>query len=301
MCRSKKYKVVAVDERSLGTLQLFRTQKQRDDRAKDIAVLQSYNVPFQMLGPGGCVVAEPGLAGSADTIVGGLRLPADETGDCFKFTAALAERARAAGVNFQFGTQVLGLEADGGRIRRVRTDRGSVVADGYIVALGSYSAQMLRPLGLRLPVYPVKGYSIIVPIVDADRAPVSTVMDESYKIAITRLGDRTRVGGMAEISGYSHDLPPRRRATLAHSLNGLFGGAGDMGGASYWSGLRTMTPDGTPVIGATGYDNLYLNTGHGTLGWNMACGSGHVLADIIGGRKPAIEHGDLSISRYGRL
>jgi len=153
---------------------------------------------------------------------------------------------------------------------------------------------------MRLPVYPIKGYSITVPIVDPAIAPVSTLMDESYKIAITRLGDRIRVGGMAEISGYNASLPERRRETLAFSVGDLFPGAGDIPAASFWSGLRPMTPDGTPVIGPTGYDNLFLNTGHGTLGWTMACGSGRVIADIVSGRAPDIDASDLSIARYGK-
>jgi len=183
--------------------------------------------------------------------------------------------------------------------RSARCDRGRITADRYVLALGSHSAAMLRPLCLKLPVYPVKGYSITVPIVDAGRAPESTLMDESYKIAITRLGDRIRVGGMAEISGYNNALPERRRATPVHSLTDLFAGAGDIEAASYWSGLRPMTPDGTPVIGTTPYDNLFLNTGHGTLGWTMACGSGRLIADLVSGRAPDIEAADLSIARCG--
>ena len=147
----------------------------------------------------------------------------------------------------------------------------------------------------------MKGYSITVPIVDATCAPQSTLMDESYKIAITRLGDRIRVGGLAEISGYNNALPVRRRATLVHSLTELFPNAGDIDAASYWSGLRPMTPDGTPVIGETPYDNLFLNTGHGTLGWTMACGSGRLIADLVSGRAPEIEASDLSIARYAAL
>jgi D-amino-acid dehydrogenase len=158
----------------------------------------------------------------------------------------------------------------------------------------------VRPLGLRLPVYPVKGYSITAQIVDADRAPVSTLLDETYKVAITRLGDRIRVGGMAEISGYNNSLPLRRRETLRRSVGSLFPGAGDLEGASFWSGLRPMTPDSTPVVGATAIPNLYLNTGHGTLGWTMACGSGRVMSDLISGRAPEIETADLSIARYAR-
>ena len=153
-------------------------------------------------------------------------------------------------------------------------------------------------VGLNVPIYPVKGYSITVPIVDEARAPVSTILDETYKIAITRLGDRIRVGGMAEVTDYIPRLLPERRETLELSLSGLFGGAGDLSKATFWSGLRPMTPDGTPIIGGTPYPNLFLNTGHGTLGWTMACGSGKLLADIITGRTPAIHPAGLALDRY---
>ncbi|MCA0210247.1 MAG: D-amino acid dehydrogenase [Proteobacteria bacterium] len=290
---------IAYDERMQGTLQLFRTQKQLDGIAKDIAVLRAGDVPFEVLDREGCIAVEPGLAAAREKIVGGLRLPGDETGDCFKFTGALAAMAAERGARFRYGETIRSLAVEGGRVVGVETDRGRITADRYVLALGSHSAAILRPLGLRLPVYPVKGYSITVPIVDAARAPESTLMDESYKIAITRLGDRIRVGGMAEISGYNNALPERRRATLVHSLTDLFPGAGDVEAASYWSGLRPMTPDGTPVIGATPYDNLFLNTGHGTLGWTMACGSGRLIADLVSGRPTEIEAADLSIARYG--
>ena len=289
---------IAYDERSQGTLQLFREQKQLDGIAKDIAVLQADGVPFEVLDAAGCIAAEPGLAGSGVVLAGGLRLPNDETGDCFKFTNALADMARARGVTFLNGRRIGRIAVRDGKVSHVETDRGHVSADAYLVAMGSYSPLLLAPLGIRLPVYPVKGYSITVPIVDETRAPVSTLLDESYKVAVTRLGDRIRVGGMAELSGYSKGLPRARRDTLEYSVGSLFPGAGDLGRASFWSGLRPMTPDSTPVIGATKIPNLFLNTGHGTLGWTMACGSGHVIADIIGGHDPRIETADLAISRY---
>ena len=289
---------IRYDERMQGTLQLFRAQKQLDGIAKDIAVLREDGIPFEVLDAAGCIAAEPGLAYSDVPLAGGLRLPRDETGDCFKFTNALAQRAIERGVTFLQGRTIKRLVRGGERISRVETTTGDVVADAYLVALGSYSPQIVAPLGIRLPVYPVKGYSITVPIMREARAPVSTLLDESYKVAITRLGDRIRVGGMAEISGYTNDLPPHRRATLEHSVGTLFPGAGDLAGGSFWSGLRPMTPDSTPVIGPTFVPNLFLNTGHGTLGWTMACGSGHIIADLISGRAPAIETADLAISRY---
>ena len=289
---------IAYDHRTQGTLQLFRTAKQLDGIGKDIEVLKADGVPFEVLDPAGCVAAEPGLQPVRDKIVGGLRLPNDETGDCFKFTNELQKRAEALGVQFRFGVDIRRLRQDGNRIVAVETAEGEIRSDIFVAALGSYTPALLKPLGLRLPVYPVKGYSITVPIVDETRAPVSTIMDETYKIAITRLGDRIRVGGMAEIAGFSNDLPQTRRATLEHSVEDLFGGAGDQRQATFWSGLRPMTPDGTPVIGTTRFANLFLNSGHGTLGWTMACGSGRVLSDLISGAKPEIETADLAISRY---
>ncbi|PZO76040.1 MAG: D-amino acid dehydrogenase [Sphingomonas hengshuiensis] len=289
---------IAYDERTRGTLQLFREEKQLAGIDKDIAVLKADGVAFEVLDRAGCIAAEPGLAGSNQPLAGGLRLPGDETGDCFKFTNALATMATEAGVRFRMGTTIRRLVQQGDRVVGVETDGGTVTGDAYLVAMGSFSPRLVRPLGIRLPVYPVKGYSITVPIVDETRAPVSTLLDESYKVAITRLGDRIRVGGMAEISGFNNDLPEARRATLEYSLGSLFPGAGDTARASYWSGLRPMTPDSTPVIGATRLSNLFLNTGHGTLGWTMACGSAAAIADLMSGRRAAIETDDLSIARY---
>jgi D-amino-acid dehydrogenase len=205
------------------------------------------------------------------------------------FTQALAAEAAKLGVKFMFNTSIDRLDAKGERITGVVTSAGLLQADAYVAALGSWSPRLLKPIGISIPVYPIKGYSITVPIIDADGAPVSTVMDESYKVAITRLGDRIRVGGTAEISGYSASLDAARRATLDHSLTELFPRGGDLSDVKFWSGLRPMTPDGPPVIGATRYPNLHLNTGHGTLGWTMAAGSGKALADIVSGRKPEVD------------
>ncbi|HXI05677.1 MAG: D-amino acid dehydrogenase [Bradyrhizobium sp.] len=289
---------IRYDERSQGTLQLFRRQEQLDHTGDDIAVLKQYGVPYEVLDRDGCITAEPALAQAKDKIAGGLRLPQDETGDCHMFTTALAEQAARLGVQFSFNTGIDGLMVDGSRITGIATSAGVLRADSYVAALGSWSRQMLRGIDVAIPVYAVKGYSITVPIADEAGAPVSTVMDESYKVAITRLGRRIRVGGTAEVSGYSSTLHAERRATLDHSLTDLFPRGGDLSAATFWSGLRPMTPDGPPIIGATHYSNLHLNTGHGTLGWTMACGSGRVLADMLSGRKPDIDTRELAISRY---
>lgn len=289
---------IQYDERSQGTLQLFRYQAQLDGTAEDIAVLKQYGVPFEVLSREGCIAVEPALAGVKEKFVGGLRLPQDETGDCHMFTQALAKHAEALGVRFMFNTGIDRIVTDGARVSGVATSAGTLQADAYVLALGSWSSRLVAPLGISLPVYPVKGYSITVPIKDASGAPESTVMDESYKVAITRLGNRIRVGGTAEISGYSDKLYDARRATLDHSLTDLFPRGGDLSKATFWSGLRPMTPDGPPVIGATPYTNLHLNTGHGTLGWTMSCGSGRVLADMLSGKKPEIDVSALTVDRY---
>lgn len=291
---------IAYDQRMLGTLQLFRDPAQVEAAAKDIAVLRDSGVTFELLDREGCLRAEPGLRGAADRIAGGLRLPDDETGDCHMFTAALAALAAARGVRFRFGLAVRSLQVESGRVVGAVTAEGVARADAVVVALGSHSPALVRPLGLRLPVYPVKGYSLTLPISDDTRAPVSTVMDETYKVAITRLGDRIRVGGLAELAGFDLRLHAGRRATLLHSVEGLFAGRGDAARATFWCGLRPMTPDGTPVVGRSPVPGLWLNTGHGTLGWTMAAGSGRLLSDLMSGARPAIEAADLGIARYGR-
>ena len=289
---------IAYDDRALGTLQLFRTQKQLDGTAKDIEILKAYGVPYELLDKPGFVNVEPALHLTQDKFVGALRLPGDETGDCQLFTTRLASMAEALGVRFLFNTNIRSVEHDGQRITGVQTGAGALRADHYVAALGSFTPRMLKPLGLRLPVYPVKGYSITVPITNPRGAPESTIMDETHKVAVTRLGDRIRVGGTAELAGYSLALREPRRETLTHVVTDLFPTGGDVSKASFWCGLRPMTPDGTPLVGPTKVPNLLLATGHGTLGWTMAAGTGRVIADLISGRKPEISLDGLTLDRY---
>lgn len=291
---------LAYDERSQGTLQLFRKQSQLDAIGGDVEVLKHYGVPYEILDSAGCVKAEPGLARAHTSFVGGLRLPDDETGDCYMFTDGLAKIAAGLGVKTVYGTTIKSIDVAAGHVAQVTTDKGVFTADKYVVALGSFSPLLLRPLWIDIPVYPVKGYSLTLPIVDESAAPESTVMDETYKIAITRLGDRIRVGGTAEVGSYQLTLRPERRLPLDRSLGDLFPKGGDVKRAQFWSGLRPMTPDGPPLIGPTHLDNLVLNTGHGTLGWTMACGAGKVVADQIVGRTPDIPVEGLSYLRYAR-
>jgi len=291
---------IRYDERAQGTLQLFRTQQQLDGIAKDVDVLRQYGVPFEVLNRAGFLEVEPGLAPTQGKFVGALRLPGDETGDCFLFSNRLAEMATALGVRFRYGTVIDALESDAGRIAAVRTPDRRFTSDAVVMALGSHSPLMLKPLGLRIPVYPVKGYSITLPIVDARFAPESTIMDETHKVAVTRLGERIRVGGTVELAGYSLALREPRRATLEHVVTDLFPQGGEVTQAEFWCGLRPMTPDGTPIIGATPIRNLFLATGHGTLGWTMAAGTGRVIADLISGRSPDVSLDGLTMARYQR-
>ena len=288
------------DQRELGTLQLFRTEKQVAASKADQEVLAEYGSPYALLSKEECIAVEPGLRHVAGKFVGGLRLLADRTGDCRMFTLALAAKAAELGVDFRYGVTIRSIEREGDAITGVETDRGRETADAYVCALGPYAPILLKTLGIRLPIYPVKGYSITLPVTDPDSAPVSTLMDETHKVAITRLGDRIRVAGQAEIIGYDAKLGLRATDTVRHVVTDLFPKGGDVARAEGWTGLRPMTPDGTPVIGPTRFSNLFLNTGHGTLGWTMACGSGRAVADATLGRTPEIDFDGLTAARYGQ-
>ncbi len=289
---------IQYDERTGGTLQLLRTRAQFDAARRDIDVLERFNVPYELLDASQLGSAEPALARASGRLAGGLRLPNDETGDCRLFTQRLAALAAQLGVSFRFNQEVTAIETAGRRISGVRTAQELLDADAFVLACGSYSRALVQPLGLDLPIYPVKGYSLTVPITHEGLAPQSTVLDETYKIAVTRLGDRIRVGGMAELAGFDLKLRQPRRETLEMVVNDLFPGAGETQQATFWTGLRPMTPDSTPIVGGCDYANLFLNTGHGTLGWTMACGSGRLIADLMAGVRPAIRTEGLGVARY---
>ena len=286
------------EERTLGTTQLLRTEKQMEAIKSDIAVLEEFNVPYEVLDQEGIIAAEPALAKMAHKLAGGLRLPNDETGDCYLYTSRLAEKAKALGVEFRFGCVVEKIEVNGDKVAGVWIDGERLTADNYAVCLGSYGDNILAPIGIHIPVYPLKGYSLTIPITDPAMSPKSTILDETYKIAITRFDDRIRVGGMAELMGYDLSLDPRRRETLEFVTNDLYPDGGDIPKAEFWTGLRPATPDGTPILGRAKYDNLFLNIGHGTLGWTMASGSGRYVSDLIAGVTPEISTEGLDITRY---
>ncbi|MCY9847068.1 D-amino acid dehydrogenase [Pectobacterium jejuense] len=290
---------IEYEGRQGGTLQLFRTEQQYESATRDIAVLEEAGVPYQLLTRHELASVEPALAHVAGKLTGGLRLPHDETGDCQLFTRQLVAMAADAGVTFKLGRNVRQLRVEGQSVTGVQCDDEMIVADAYVMACGSYSTGLLRQW-FDIPVYPLKGYSLTIPLADDAFAPVSTVLDETYKIAITRFDRRIRVGGMAEVVGFNTELNPKRRETLEMVVRDLYPHCGPIEQATFWTGLRPMTPDGTPLVGRSPLKNLYLNTGHGTLGWTMACGSGKLLADILSNKSPEIESDDLSVERYAR-
>jgi D-amino-acid dehydrogenase len=289
---------IAYDGQGRGTLQLFRTAEQMEAALRDSPALAAAGIEHEVVDRDGCIAAEPALALVRERLAGGLRMPGDETGDAHLFTQRLAALCEEGGAVFRYGTPVAGIATEGGRAAGVVTATGTIAAEAVVVAAGSYSTALLRPLGVSIPVHPVKGYSLTIPVEDAAAAPVSTVMDETYKVGITRLGDRIRVGGTAELAGFSTRLRAPRRATLEAAVSTLFPKGGDPAKGVFWTGLRPMTPDGTPIVGPTRVPGLFVNTGHGTLGWTMAAGSGRLLADLVSGAEPEIEAGDLGPARY---
>ncbi len=288
------------DLRERGTLQLFRTERQIAASKADQAVLAEFDSPFEVLDRDGCIAAEPGLKHVAHKFVGGLRLTADRTGDCRMFTMALADVTAERGAEFHYGVTVNGLAVEGDKIVGVDTNMGRIDGDAYVCAMGPFAPGLLRKVGIDLPIYPVKGYSITLPVIDDSAAPQSTIMDETHKVAITRLGKRIRVAGQAELIGYNRKLGKHATDSVRYVVGDLFPKGGDVSQAEGWTGLRPMTPDGTPVMGPTRYPNLFLNTGHGTLGWTMSCGSGRAVADLMVGREPEISFDGLTAARYGQ-
>ncbi len=249
--------------RQFGTLQVFRTTQQLTAIEKDLKLLEQSGTRFELMDVEQCLRQEPGLALVKDKIVGGLYLPDDETGDCFQFCQQLTELAKAHGVTFKFNTEVSNWVTVGKKIIGVQTNHGLFKADQFVVASGSFSTALLKQLDIDIPVYPVKGYSLTLPIENEEYAPRSTVMDETYKVAMTRFDDRIRVAGTAELAGFDPSLPQKRKNTIEMVVRDLFPRGGDFSQTEFWTGFRPMTPDGTPIIGATPYDNLFTIPGMG--------------------------------------
>ena len=293
----RQYTNIQYDQETRGILHIYRSIDSFAEGKATAATLRDLGLPQDVLTPAECLKVEPALADARD-LVGGLLSPEDESGDARLFTERLAALARAKGVAFHFDEAVLRLESKAGRIGAVVTDRDRYTPDAVVLALGSYSANLVKPLGLDLPIYPAKGYSISVEIEQPDAAPTVSITDETKYIVFTRLGRHLRVAGTAELTGWDARLDPRRIAPLVASAQELFPRASPYRDVNAWAGLRPATPDSVPLIGATPIENLFLNTGHGTLGWTMACGSGKAIADLISGRTPEIDLAGLGLDRF---
>jgi len=276
-----------------GILHYYTERDVFESAVKAASVMREYGLDREVKTVDEAVAIEPALAHARDRIVGATYTPSDESGDAHKFTANLAKLCEARGAKFLYGRTIQGMRHAGGDVEGVVVRQGgdetTLKADAYVVALASYSPLLTRPLGFDLPIYPAKGYSASIPIIDAAKAPTVSLTDDEAKIVFTRLGDRMRIAGTAELSGYSTDLNPVRCEALIRRAKEIFPGAADYGHATFWTGLRPSTPSNVPIIGRSPIRNLYLNTGHGTLGWTMACGSGRAIADIISGRRPAVD------------
>ena len=285
---------IAYDQQTRGILHFYTSQAELDAALEPARVMRSHGCDIRMVSAEECVAIEPALAASRHRLVGGSMTNADESGDAHKFTVGLAALAERRGVIFRYGKRVVGLVKKKQRIAGVRVvhadGREEVLhADAYVVCLGPFSPLLLRPLGIRLAIYPAKGYSVTLPVADASKAHTVSLTDDEYKLVFSRLGDRLRIAGTAELAGYDTTLNQVRcRAILRRTLE-LFPGAGDASRAEFWTGLRPATPSNVPYIGGTRFSNLFLNTGHGTLGWTHSCGSARALADLVGGRVPELD------------
>ena len=281
-----------------GILHLYEDGDEFKHARRQAELLRARGLDIEIKTPEGCLVIEPALKHSIGRVVGGAYAASDECGDAQVFTRALSDLCRAQGVSFRFNVSVKRLEAARGAIERVVIDdekgiEESLRAEAYVVALGSYSPLLLAPIRVSVPVYPVKGYSVTLPLEPGDEAPRTSLTDHARKIVISRLGDRLRVAGTAELNGYDTEMNEPRCAALVKRCFEWFPKAGRPERAQFWTGLRPATPSNLPLIGRSKYSNLFLNTGHGTLGWTLACGSGRALADLVSGRKPEPEFGFL--------
>lgn len=291
---------IEYDRVARGILHIFRSTEEYDRALPQVELMNRVGCVRYVIDVEECLAIEPALEPARDSLVGGIHSPDDESGDAHKFTKALAERCQALGVSFRYATPVSAIVAESGRISGIETAVGRLAADAFVMAAGSYTPLLLRPLGIRLPVYPAKGYSVTIPLDDGGAAaPMVSLIDDEYKMVYSRLGDRLRAAGTAEFTGYDDSVSEPRARFLLDTALSLFPGCGDRERAEFWAGLRPSTPDGVPVIGRTRYANLFLNTGHGTLGWTMACGSGRVVADLVTGVEPELAFDDLALDRFG--
>jgi D-amino-acid dehydrogenase len=287
---------ISYDQLGGGVLQTFVTQQELDGGLLSSKVLSEFGIAHRLVDAAGVMQIEPCLAHARKPFAGGLHLPDDEVGDCHRFTAALAHRLARRGAVFRYDTTVRKINVFAGKVENVATSAGILTADAYVVALGADAPLLLAPIGIDLPIYPLKGYSLTAPIEHDAMAPRCAIMDEHTKVMATRLGTRLRVAGMAELGGYDRSVPAGMPGIIRGLGETLLPLAADFSAATYWSGLRPMTPDGPPFLGDTPIANLFLNAGQGSNGWTQACGCGRVVADIVGGRRPEIDISGLTLS-----
>ena len=288
----------AIDyEQQPGFLQLFRTDRELQRTEPARAVLREAGIAHRLLSAAECRALEPAL-NEHTPLAGGLHLPDDETGNCAYFARRLKEICDRDGVRFRFGGAAGALQVEGGRVRGLRVQEGVLAADAVVVAAGIDSGALLAGAGVGVPLWPVKGYSATVSIARHDLAPLISVMDETYKVAITRLGKRLRIAGTAEIGTRDLVLRTSAQRTLLKVARDWYPGAAAYSSAQFWVGARPMLPDGAPLLGRTPVDNLYVNIGHGSTGWAMACGSARAVADVVTGQPPDIDLDGLTLDRY---
>ncbi len=280
---------LAYDGINKGLLYLYRDPAAFARGRAAMAVLQEGGQAMEVLDPDGSVAVEPALAASRRAIAGAIYCPGDGSGDANLFTRNLAALCQGLGVTFRFETIIQGFDVEGDRVHAALTDRGAVTGDAFVLALGCWSAIVGRQIGLRLPIYPVKGYSATVPVAGHAGAPMVGGVDETNLVAFARMGDRLRLTAVAEFAGYDTSHRPEDVRTMLAAARALFPDGGDYDRATFWAGLRPMTPEGTPIFGRGRQRNLFINSGHGHMGWTMACGSGRITADLIAGRAPEID------------
>ena len=281
-----------------GILHIYRSAR---DLARAAAVAERFRalgLETQDINANACVGIEPALSAVHDQLAGAIYSPADLSGDAHAFTEALAKHASDAGVEFRMDTKIVRIAQMGGRVTGILTQRGMVTGNAYVCALGSYSTPLLRDIGMPLPIYPAKGYSATVPLNTPHSAPRTSLTDDDHKIVISRIGDTLRIAGTAEFDGYNTQINERRARTVLDAGIKLFPGVMEADQAEFWAGLRPLTPDSVPVIGATRLGNLYINSGHGTLGWTMGCGSGRAMAELISGRDPGLDLNGFGPDRF---
>ena len=289
------------DLNTTGALKLYLTQETLDEGVRSCKVLADLGMPFRALEVEECVDQEPALRPAMGTLAGGIFFPLEEIGDCRKFTQAIAAQCQASGVTFRYGVTAQALDVRGDRIEGVRTDQGSLKADAYVVALASHTPRLLRGIGVRVPICPIKGVTVTVPIAGWEEPVRGAVMDHSRLFGLIRIGDRLRLSGSAEVTGYDTVPEPRRCEAIIRNALELFpdfDGCLKAGTSVTWAGVRGNSPDGPPILGPTPLANLYLNAGHGPQGWSTSCGAAKLVADAVQRRQPDIDLEGLTLERF---